>query len=312
MSEIATYEPTKAEIQTAKTDFANASLDAIDRELEVIEKAARVVPTLIKGGMVPDIYLPTHQPKKNGPAQGEDVAIAKAMAAAVFGASLGFGIAKSLQNVFTVHGQPSIYARTAVALVQSRGHEVWVGEETTNSVTVYGRRRGSDKVFDSTWDIERAKAADFTSNPKYKSQPQEMLYAKAAMAVCRRMAADVLEGVPMSVEELQLEDKRPPLKATATRTDRKARGADGLQAALGRSTTRDETPDVQPAEIEAQPATEPEDEQLLADLKSTLAGFTTTDQVNAFVAELKQDPSVPDEALQMARDRWNEIVGGEQ
>ncbi|HAT1158866.1 TPA: hypothetical protein I8W37_002888, partial [Corynebacterium striatum] len=152
MSEIATYEPTRAEIQTAKTDFANASIDAIDRELEVIEKAARVVPTLIKGGMVPDIYLPTHQPKKNGPAQGEDVAIAKAMAAAVFGASLGFGIAKSLQNVFTVHGQPSIYARTAVALVQSRGHEVWVGEETTNSVTVYGRRRGSDKVFDSTWD----------------------------------------------------------------------------------------------------------------------------------------------------------------
>lgn len=312
MSEIATYEPTKAEIQTAKTDFANASLDAIDRELEVIEKAARVVPTLIKGGMVPDIYLPTHQPKKNGPAQGEDVAIAKAMAASVFGASLGFGIAKSLQNVFTVHGQPSIYARTAVALVQSRGHEVWVGEETTNSVTVYGRRRGSDKVFDSTWDIERAKTAGFTSNPKYKTQPQEMLYAKAAMAVCRRMAADVLEGVPMSVEELQLEDKCPPLKATATRTDRKARGADGLQAALGRSTAREEAPEEQPAEIESQPATEPEDEQLLADLKSTLAGFTTTDQVNTFVAELKQDPSIPDAALQMARDRWNEIAGGEQ
>ncbi|HAT1303631.1 TPA: hypothetical protein I8V98_002109 [Corynebacterium striatum] len=312
MSEIATYEPTKAEIQTAKTDFANASLDAIDRELEVIEKAARVVPTLIKGGMVPDIYLPTHQPKKNGPAQGEEVAIAKAMAAAVFGASLGFGIAKSLQNVFTVHGQPSIYARTAVALVQSRGHEVWVGEETTNSVTVYGRRRGSDKVFDSTWDIERAKTAEFTSNSKYKSQPQEMLYAKAAMAVCRRMAADVLEGVPMSVEELQLEDRPATVKAKAARMDRPGRGADGLQAALGRSTAREEATEGQPAEIESQAATSPEDEQLLADFKSTLAGLTTTDQVNVFVAELKQDPSVPEEALQMARDRWNVIAGGEQ
>ncbi|MGX9138495.1 hypothetical protein [Corynebacterium striatum] len=312
MSEIATYEPTRAEIQTAKTDFANAAIDAIDRELEVIEKAARVVPTLIKGGMVPDIYLPTHQPKKNGPAQGEDVAIAKAMAAAVFGASLGFGIAKSLQNVFTVHGQPSIYARTAVALVQARGHEVWVGEETTNSVTVYGRRRGSDKVFDSTWDIERAKTAGFVSNPKYKSQPQEMLYAKAAMAVCRRMAADVLEGVPMSVEELQLENRPATVKAKATRMDRPGRGADGLQAALGRSTAREEATEERPAEIESQPATSPEDDQLLADLKSTLAGFTTTKQVNAFVAELKQDPSVPDEALQMARDRWNEIAGGEQ
>ncbi|MFR9871762.1 hypothetical protein ACL1I0_14025, partial [Corynebacterium striatum] len=195
---------------------------------------------------------------------------------------------------------------------QSRGHEVWVGEETTNSVTVYGRRRGSDKVFDSTWDIERAKTAGFVSNPKYKSQPQEMLYAKAAMAVCRRMAADVLEGVPMSVEELQLENRPATVKARATRMDRPGRGADGLQAALGRSTAREEATEERPAEIESQPATSPEDDQLLADLKSTLAGFTTTKQVNAFVAELKQDPSVPDEALQMARDRWNEIAGGEQ
>ncbi|HAT1158528.1 TPA: hypothetical protein I8V45_002483, partial [Corynebacterium striatum] len=152
----------------------------------------------------------------------------------------------------------------------------------------------------------------FVSNPKYKSQPQEMLYAKAAMAVCRRMAADVLEGVPMSVEELQLENRPATVKARATRMDRPGRGADGLQAALGRSTAREEATEERPAEIESQPATSPEDDQLLADLKSTLAGFTTTKQVNAFVAELKQDPSVPDEALQMARDRWNEIAGGEQ
>ena len=139
-----------------------------------------------------------------------------------------------------------------------------------------------------------------------------MLYAKAAMSVCRRMAADVLEGVPMSVEELQLENRPATVKAKATRTDRPGRGADGLQAALGRSTAREEATEEQPAEIESQPATSPEDEQLLADVKSALAGLTTTDQVNAFAEELKQDPSVPDEALRMARDRWNVIAGGEQ
>lgn len=208
----------------------SAGVDAIDIEVAVIEKAAKIIPAMIDGGMAPDRYLPTHQPTKGAKPQGRDVALAKAMAACVYGATLGFGVAKSLQNVFTVHNQPAIYARTAVALVLSHGHDVETVEASAKSVTVRARRRGSDHWEYSTWDIPRATTAGFTSNAKYQSQPEEMLWAKAAMTVCRRTFADVLEGVPYSAEELELE--RRPLKATATRTDGD-RGMDAVRAALG-------------------------------------------------------------------------------
>lgn len=218
----------QAEVQTAqiptggelvKSQFQAAALDAIDQEIAVIEKAAKVVPTLIAGGMVPDRYLPSFQPKKNGPQQGEEKAHAAAMAAAVYGATLGMGVSKSLQNVFMVYGTPSIYARTAVALAVARGHEVWEVEASDTAVTVSARRRGSNKVHTRTFTMEQAKQAGFTRNEKYSTQPREMLYAKAAMNVCRKAFPDVLEGIPYSVEELELEHTNT-VQAEAKRMDR--------------------------------------------------------------------------------------------
>lgn len=230
-------------------DTRSTGVAAIADEAAVIQQAATVVPVLVDGGMAPAIYTAAHRPTKGAQPQGRETAIAKAMAAAVYGATLGFGVAKSLQNVFTVHGQPSIYARTAVALVLSHGHEVWTVDASATSVTVAGRRRGSDIVEESTWTIERATTAGFTSNTKYTSQPEEMLWAKAAMTVCRRLFPDVLEGVPYSVEELELDR---PVTATAERVDRprgargtgRGRGAAGARAALAAAvpSTAKETP----------------------------------------------------------------------
>ena len=233
MTDIEQYIPTRTELDTIRDERRNAGINAIDIELAVLDKAAGVVPVLIDGGMAPDRYMPTHSPKKGSPAQGRDVALAKAMAAAVYGATLGFGVAKSLQNVFTVHGQPAIYARTAVALVQSYGHTVETVESGPTSVTVRARRKGSDHWEYSCWDMKRAAAAGFTSNNKYTSQPEEMLWAKAAMTVCRRAFADILEGIPNSVEDLQLE----PVQMTAVRQDGGGRGRTGLQQALAADPT---------------------------------------------------------------------------
>lgn len=305
MSQIESYKPAPGDVAEIKSQHLTRAMTAINQEVEVIKEAAIVVPVLIDGGMVPDIYLPTHSPRKGAPAQGRDKAIAKGMAAAVFGASLGFGVAKSLQNVFTVHGMPSIYARTAVALVLSHGHEVWTEEESPQSVTVAGRRRGSEKVEPSTWTIQRAEQAGFTSNPKYKTQPQEMLYAKAAMAVCRRLAPDVLEGIPMSVEELELER---PVQAVATRMDSPGRGASGLAAALASAPDAPTSPDT-PAAPDAEPQAElvdaDGDADFIADVTNTLAGLDSTDAVKAFATELGTD--LPQEAKDAINARWHEL-----
>ncbi|QRP60855.1 hypothetical protein [Corynebacterium minutissimum] len=315
MSDIERYEPSDSEISAVKNEFRNTAVDAIDRELEVIQKASEVVPVLIRGRMVPQAYLPDFSPRKNAPAQGEDAAIAKALAAAVYGANLGFGVSTSLQNVFVVNGTPSIYARTAVSLVLAQGHEVWVDESSAERVVVCGRRRGSSAVFTSTWDIKRAKKAGFTSNQKYASQPEEMLYAKAAMEVCRRMAADVLNAIPYSSEELELEGPAP-IKAQARRMD-SGRGNAGLKAALANSTSHvseeSAAESAEPAQLEAQPAPAEElsddDAALLADLKETLNGYTGKADVEKLMADLQKE-GAPDAFLQAGRDRWREIDKG--
>lgn len=315
MSDIQRYEPTDTEISEVKNEFRNSAVDAIDRELEVIQKASEIVPVLIRGRMAPAAYLPDFSPRKNAPAQGEEAAIAKALAAAVYGANLGFGVSTSLQNVFVVHGMPSIYARTAVSLVQSKGHEVWVEESSAERVVVSGRRRGSSAVFTSEWDIKRAKKAGFTSNQKYASQPEEMLYAKAAMEVCRRMAADVLNAIPYSSEELELEGPAP-IKAQARRMD-SGRGNAGLKAALANSIRHISEESAaecsQPAQLEAQPAPAEElsddDAAILNDLKETLKGFTIKEDVEKLMADLQKE-GAPEAFLQAGRDRWREIDKG--
>lgn len=263
----------------------SAGVDAIDIELAVIEKAAKIIPAMIDGGMAPDQYLPTFQPKQGAKPQGRDVALAKAMAACVYGATLGFGVAKSLQNVFTVHNQPAIFARTAVALVLSHGHSVETVEASATSVTVRARRRGSDHWEHSTWDMERATAAGFTKNAKYTTQPEEMLWAKAAMTVCRRVFADVLEGVPYSSEELELE--RRPLKATATRTDDPGRGMDAVRAALAAKNTP--APEPEPAAGTSAPTSTPAPGPAapgvtLPEILATIAGATDYDTLADIMA----------------------------
>ncbi|WP_144245924.1 hypothetical protein [Dermabacter hominis] len=91
-----------------------------------------------------------------------------------------------------------------VAIVLSKGHQIWTVEDTPESVTVAGRRRGSDRVEQITWTIDRAKSAGYTSNKNYQKDPHAMLYARAAGDVARRIAPDALLGLAYSAEELEL------------------------------------------------------------------------------------------------------------
>lgn len=125
-------------------------------------------------------------------------------AAMLYGASLGLDPMQSVRQIYVVHGQAALYARAMVALVMGAGHEVWTVESTDQAVTVAARRRGTEHVEQATWTFDRANRAGYTNNAKYKTDPQAMLYSKAASEVCRKVAPDVLSGV-YAVEELQME-----------------------------------------------------------------------------------------------------------
>ena len=130
-----------------------------------------------------------------------------ATAAIMLGDELGLKPLAALRSIYIISGTPAMYARTMVALVMSHGHEVWTESSTDREVVVCGRRRGSDHEERSAWTIDRARKAGYTNNKKYDSDPQAMLYAKAAGEVARKVAPDVLAGVPFSVEDLELEEQ---------------------------------------------------------------------------------------------------------
>ena len=144
-------------------------------------------------------------------------------AAMLYGSSLGLDPMQAVRAIYIVHGSPGLYAKSMAGLAAAHGHETWTVESTDESVTVHGRRKGSEHIEKSTWTIDRATKAGYVpvidpktgefrlnkwgkldGNEKYLTDPQAMLHAKALAEVCRKIAPDVLAGV-YAVEELQSE-----------------------------------------------------------------------------------------------------------
>lgn len=161
-----------------------------------------------------------------------------ALGAILYGAELGLNPVQSLQQVFTVHGTPAIYARTMVALLKNKGFKFRTVESTDESVTVTATAPdGSTES--STWTISRAITAGYVpewddrtndwkknqynkleGNMKYLTDPQGMLYAKAASEVSRRLAPDVLLGIAYTAEDL--ESERDLVRVISERVDQSA------------------------------------------------------------------------------------------
>lgn len=192
--------------------------DAMERlrgEIELMASLYKYAEQICSSQFVPDIY------------QGKPANAAVAM---MYGANFGLAGITALQNVFLTKGKPSTYARIMYAAVLSAGHEMWEEPGATDeSVTWYGRRRGADVIFSTTWTIERAKKAGYTSNAKYGTNGAEMLRAKCQAETARVVAADILAGMPFnSREELEMEPE--PVRAKAERIHP---GVSGLRGKLG-------------------------------------------------------------------------------
>ena len=136
----------------------------------------------------------------------------------------------------TPDGKIGVETRGMVAVVQGKGHEIW-----TERVTVCGRRIGSKNIERVTWDMKRAQRAGLGSRQVWKSYPEEMLWARAASTVCRRIAADALAGIDGSAEELR--DDEPE---TVTRASR-AKATTPAEEPERRTITTKATPAAAPA-----------------------------------------------------------------
>lgn len=184
------------------------------------------------------IFVPTHFRQKP-----EECA-----AAILYGDTIGMDPVTSLQQIHVINGKPGLYARAMVAVVLSHGHEIWTEEAGPTKVVVAGRRKGTDNVERSEWTVDRARKAGYTTNKKYDTSPEEMLYARSSGDVARRVAPDALLGMAYSIEELELIEGEL-VESVAARS-----GVSRLRSAVS---TVDVEPVAEPAAIEPPPAETP-------------------------------------------------------
>jgi hypothetical protein len=173
----------------------------------------------------------------------------EATAAILLGDELGMSPLVALKSIYVVHGTPALYARTMVGLAQAHGHEIWTVETTDARVVVRGQRKGSDHIEEAVWTTTRAQKAGYTNNKQYVSNPQAMLYAKAAGEIARKIAADVLSGMAYSVEDMELEQAEPTVtvkrsEAKPTLVRRNAVEAAPVEPALDNTDPNEPTQEV--------------------------------------------------------------------
>lgn len=222
--------------------------------------------------------------------RGEDK-VGDATAAILLGAEVGLSPIASMRALYVAKsGEPTMYSRTIVALVTSRGHEVWTESEGDGRVTVAGRRAGSEHVERVTWTLERAKAAGLAGrNNVYRDHPQAMLYARASADVARRIAPDVLLGIPEG-----LADETPgnasaaePVEATVAVQRRAPTPAPALAPAPS------STPPPTPGPVQPPPpdVRQPEPEAVVADLSG--APEVPDDDLDSGIRNPESEPREP-------------------
>lgn len=216
------------------------------------------------------------------------ISVGDATAQILMGDELGLSPLAALRSVYVVHGTPALYAKTMVALALSQGHSIWTEESSDAKVVVCGQRRGSTHVERSEWTIARAQKAGYTTNKKYATNPQEMLYSKAAGEVARKVAADTLAGIPYSVEDLELEESPT---TTVTRESAKT-------SVRRRTKVADPEPEPEAAPVEPEPAAEeipdvPAPDSVITDAQLTKVnilireqGFTERPDALAYVSKV--------------------------
>src|SRR4029077_21171435 len=151
---------------------------------------------------------------------------AQVTAAIVTGRELGMEPMAALRSIDVIQGAPALRAVALRAILLSHGHEIWVGEATNNRATVSGCRAGSDRIQTITWTMDDARARNLAGKPNWKTQPRNMLIARATGDVARLVAADALLGIPYTVEELEdgvtgISTDDGPVPAAPTRRTRR-------------------------------------------------------------------------------------------
>lgn len=123
------------------------------------------------------------------------------MACVATGRALGLADMTALRSINIIDGKATFSAELMVMLARDAGHSI-VGEVSPKAAKVTGRRKDNGDTMSVEWTIEDAERIGLLSKPNWKKYPEDMLWARAVSALCRRLFADVFAGASYTPEEL--------------------------------------------------------------------------------------------------------------
>jgi hypothetical protein len=149
-------------------------------------------------------FVPASLRVENNGRYDEGATAANVTAAVLTGDELGLAPMASLRSINLIQSTPALSALALRALALRAGHGIWLREATKTRAIVDGLRRGDDesKMQRITWSIDDARDRNLAGKPNWRTQPRNMLIARATSEVVRLVAADAILGIPYSLEEL--------------------------------------------------------------------------------------------------------------
>ncbi len=128
------------------------------------------------------------------------------------GAELGLSPMASIRGVHIVSGKPILSADTMVGLVLASGLCEYFTqiEASITSVTFETKRKGSPAAQRCTWTMEDAKRAAVNAKDNWRTFPRQMLSARCRAELARSVFPDVLAGVYVPEEHVDVRPMAPP------------------------------------------------------------------------------------------------------
>lgn len=165
-----------------------------------------------------------------------------------------------LQNVYVIHGQPTLKSSFAIGLANSSGlldgslRFVPNGEGADLLVTCFGRLASTGAEFGVGVSLAQAVKAGWTKNSEpWAAIPQQMLSYRSAMFWIRLYAPEILTGLS-SVEEAQ--DVPPPVQIMIPQADMDSAAAEA-RARIQAPESPQEAPEPQGGETATPPTEAP-------------------------------------------------------
>lgn len=138
-----------------------------------------------------------------------------------WGAELGLKPLQALQNIAIINGRPALWGDAVIALVRSSPLCEYITESDDGGTAVCRVKRRGESEEVRTFSMEDAKAAGLAGKQgPWTQYPKRMRQMRARAFALRDVFPDVLRGMPIAEEVMDIPSGSEPARSTSITADK--------------------------------------------------------------------------------------------